>query len=191
MINLETHNKHVFEMFQNGYHVIRRSNTFWGGLGADLVIEQTLMRTLKTAGGLTRVGGMREAQRGRWTLALPLVTEYSQGMDDVTGITYSTSEQLIDTSSARITCDHEDTGKVLNFITEFSPYTSDECLRNIVTGVVADDAINVHELISVGKRIVEEMDGKDVFTYSFCRKDKVKALSEPSKIIFGDGREVH
>ena len=43
--------------------------------------------------------------------------------------------------------------------------------------MVADDAINVHELISVGKRIVEEMDGKDVFTYSFCRKDKVKALS--------------
>ena len=51
------------------------------------------MRTLKTAGGLTRGGGMSEAQRGRWTLALPLVTEYSQGMDDVTGITYSTSEQ--------------------------------------------------------------------------------------------------
>ena len=42
MINLETHNRHVFEMFQNGYHVIRRSNKFWGGLGADLVIEQTL-----------------------------------------------------------------------------------------------------------------------------------------------------
>ena len=63
------------------------------------------MRTLKSAGGLTRGGGMSEAQRGRWTLALPLVTEYSQGMDDVT------SEQHIDTSSARITCDHEDTGK--------------------------------------------------------------------------------
>ena len=108
MLNLETHNKHVFEMFQNGCHVIRRSNKFWGGLG--VVIEQTLMRTLKTAGGLTRGGGMSEAQRGRWTLALPLVTEYSLGMDDATGITYSTSEQHIDTSSARITCDHEDTG---------------------------------------------------------------------------------
>ena len=50
---------------------------------------------------------MSEAQRGRWTLALPLVTEYSQGMDDVTGITYSTSEQHIDTSSARINCDYK------------------------------------------------------------------------------------
>ena len=72
-----------------------------------------------------------------------------------------------------ITRDHEDTEKLLNFLKEFSPYTSAESLRNIVTGVVADDAINVDKLILVGNKIVSEMDGKDVFSYSFCRKDKV------------------
>ena len=68
MMNLEFHNKDVHEKFMNGYHVIRRSDKFWGGLGADLVIEQTLMRTLKTPRG-----GISDAQRGRWTLALPIV----------------------------------------------------------------------------------------------------------------------
>ena len=140
------------------------------------------MRTLKTARGLTRGGGMSDVQRGRWTLALPIVTEYSQSMEEVTETIYSTSEQHTDTSTTRITRDHADTEKVLNFLKEFSPYCSDESLRNIVTGVVADDIINVDQLISVVNKIVIEMDRKDVFSYSFCRKDKVKTLSEPSKI---------
>ena len=60
MLKLESDNKTVFNMFSKGLHVIRKSHKFWGGLGADLVIEQTLMRSLKTAGGLTRGGGMEE-----------------------------------------------------------------------------------------------------------------------------------
>ena len=100
--NIRISIKDVFEMFSNGYHVIRRSDKLWGDLGADLAIGQTLMRTLNTAGWLTRGGG----QRGRWTLALPIVTEYSQSMEEVTEIVYSTSEQHAETSGTRITLDH-------------------------------------------------------------------------------------
>ena len=35
-------------------HVVRRSNRYWAGLSTDLIIEQVLMRSLKTSGGLTR-----------------------------------------------------------------------------------------------------------------------------------------
>ena len=128
---------------------------------------------------------MSEAQRGRWTLSLPIVTEHSQSMEEVTGIVYSISEQHTDTSSARITHDNVDARKVLDFLKECSPYTSDECLKSIVTGVVADDSINVDALISVGNRIVNTMDGKDVFTYSFSQKGKVNTLSEPRNIKCG------
>ena len=34
--------------------VVRRTDKYWEGLGFDMVIEQTLMRTLKSNGGLTR-----------------------------------------------------------------------------------------------------------------------------------------
>ena len=52
----------------NGFHVIRRTNQYWAGLGSDLVIEQTLMRSLKSTDGLTRGSGMTEHQRARWTM---------------------------------------------------------------------------------------------------------------------------
>ena len=37
---LEVTNKKVYERFQNGYHVVRRSQRFWGGLSTNLIIEQ-------------------------------------------------------------------------------------------------------------------------------------------------------
>ena len=46
----ETH-PHIYEhVFQKGLHVVRRSDRMWAGLSTDLVIEQVLMRSLKTTG---------------------------------------------------------------------------------------------------------------------------------------------
>ena len=42
----------VYDHFQKGFHVVRRSERFWGGLSTDLIIEQVLMRSMKTSGGL-------------------------------------------------------------------------------------------------------------------------------------------
>ena len=48
MSGLEIKHPDVFRKFTNGFHVIHRSNQFWAGLSSDLVIEQTLMRSLKS-----------------------------------------------------------------------------------------------------------------------------------------------
>ena len=53
--DLETRNPDLLKKFQDGFHVIQRTDQFWAGLvgGLDLVIEQMLMRSLKSTGGLT------------------------------------------------------------------------------------------------------------------------------------------
>ena len=53
MSNLQDEYPHVYEHFVNGLHVVRRSDRYWAGLYSDLVIEQVLMRSMKTSGGLT------------------------------------------------------------------------------------------------------------------------------------------
>jgi hypothetical protein len=45
----------------DGYPVVRMSDRFWAGLSTDLVIEQMLIRNLKTDIGLTRGLGMTAA----------------------------------------------------------------------------------------------------------------------------------
>ena len=56
-------NPEVHQKFQSGFHVILRSSQYLAGLGSDLVIEQTLMRSLKSQGWLRRGSGMSEHQR--------------------------------------------------------------------------------------------------------------------------------
>lgn len=53
MIKLEDGKPDVYEKFLSGYHVISRSDTFWGGLSCDLVIEQDLMRAMKSSGNMS------------------------------------------------------------------------------------------------------------------------------------------
>ena len=38
---------------EKGYHTVRRSERYWAGLWSDLVIEQVLMRSVKSRGGLS------------------------------------------------------------------------------------------------------------------------------------------
>ena len=68
MSSLEADHPDVYRKFEAGFHVVQRSNRLWAGLSTDLVIEQVLMRSLKTSGGLTRGGGMTERQQVIWLL---------------------------------------------------------------------------------------------------------------------------
>ena len=61
----------MYAKFIHGYHVVRRTDKFWAGLSSDLVIEQTLMRSVKSTGGLTRGRGMSESTRLVWLLSMP------------------------------------------------------------------------------------------------------------------------
>ena len=62
MQTLQEQHPEVFTAFSAGFHVLRRSDRYWAGLSTDLVIEQTLMRSVKTVGGLTHGRGMGDSQ---------------------------------------------------------------------------------------------------------------------------------
>lgn len=49
----------------------------------------------------------------------------------------------------------------------------DSSLRNIVNGIVALDAVNVHEYDSIGQAVMHKMIGQPIFK-SFSRKDKAR-----------------
>ena len=66
MVKLQEKHPEVYRHFSDGLHVVRRADPFWAGLSPDLVIEQVLMRSIKTTGGLTRGRGMTETQRLVW-----------------------------------------------------------------------------------------------------------------------------
>ena len=84
MIRLEIINPD--RMFDTGKFVIRRSDRFWAGLSKDLVIEQTLMRSMKSVGSLIHGRGIMDDQsRTKWLLSLPLCAKVNEAMQNFTG----------------------------------------------------------------------------------------------------------
>ena len=49
-------------LVSNGYFTIRRSGKFWLSIWSDMTIEQTLLRSMKSTGGLTREKGMTDSE---------------------------------------------------------------------------------------------------------------------------------
>ncbi|KAJ8364405.1 hypothetical protein SKAU_G00132360 [Synaphobranchus kaupii] len=133
MSQLDVKHPEVYNKFEKGFHVIRRSNQFWVGLSPDLVIETTLMRSLKTTGGMTHGSGMSEKQRALWTMSRPITAEYNIAMQEFTNLSYTTSEQHKDLTEARMKRDAADLEKISSKLAIWSPFSPDSSLRNIVT----------------------------------------------------------
>ena len=102
MSQLPNRHRELSQRFEQGSHVIRRSNQLWAGLSSDLVIEQSLMRSLKTSGGLTRGTGMTEEQRSLWTMSTPITSQYNHAMQEFNELSYTTSEQHKEATQARV-----------------------------------------------------------------------------------------
>ena len=131
MSELENRHPDVYLKFVNGRHVERRNNKLWAGLSSDLVNEQTLMRSLKTSGGLTHGSGMNEEQRSLWTMSMPVTAMYNIAMQDFNNLTYTTSDQHKETTDACLHRDIHDLAKINS--RPFTPFSEDRSLRNIVT----------------------------------------------------------
>ena len=182
MSELESKHPDVYEKFQNGFHVIRRTNQFWAGLSCDLVIEQTLMRSLKSTGGLTHGSKMTEEHLALWTMSAPITSEVNVAMQDFNDLTYATSEQHKEATGARIERHAFDLSKISTKLNAFSPFSSDPTLRNIINGIVASEDINVHEYEAVGNKIIERMIGQPVFSFSIKRTEKAKTLGNSNAL---------
>ena len=182
MSKLKDEHPTVYRHFIRGLHVVRRSDRLWAGLPTDLVIEQALMRTLKTTGGLTRGRGMTEQKRLTWVMAMPACAEFNKIMQDVTGINYNTGEQNKDMSVTRQDRDWKDTNTVLRYLSDRNPFTSDIGLHNISTGVHAPSSVDVDQAKTVGKAIIDDMKGQCVNEYTFRRKNQAVTMDMKSSI---------
>ena len=186
MTELKEDHPDVYKNFMEGSFVLRRTDRYWAGLSSDLVIEQVLMRNLKTSGGLTRGRGMTENQRLLWLLSMPSCAEINFTMQELTGTLYQTSEQHKESCSNRKKRDIEDTFKILAALKEWNPFSQDLTLHSIVNGITADNKVNVHKAKDVGQAIIESMVGKNVYELSFVRKRQAITLASRTSVVINN-----
>ena len=169
-------------------HVVRRSDNFWAGLSTDLIIEQVLMRSIKTSGGLTRGRGMTEIQRSIWLMSMPACSHMNEAMQHVTGVQYTSSEQTKEVSMARKERDRKDIMSLLRYLETHDTFISEEdsMLFNTANGVSADSNVNVDQAKEIGMKILDDMDGQNVATYTFRKKNQVITMGKKTAIPVGN-----
>ena len=134
MLELNDTHPEIAHAFAAGYHVMRRSDRMWAGLSSDLMIEQVLMRSLKTSGGLTRGKGFEDYQRSLWLLSSPVCGEVSALMKDLQCLNEPENTKHKESTAARQNKDHNDTRLFVNFLYTRNPFdTARTNLVSIVT----------------------------------------------------------
>ena len=68
MQDVKKHSADMWKKFEDGFHAVCRSDHYWAGVSSGLVIDQVLMRIVKTSGGLTQSHGVHHLV---WLLSMP------------------------------------------------------------------------------------------------------------------------
>ncbi|KAK3895625.1 hypothetical protein Pcinc_000548 [Petrolisthes cinctipes] len=79
--------------------------------------------------------------RALWTMSIPISSEYNNVMQEVSGLTYTTSEQYRESTEARMKRDHSDLEKIKETLSTWMPISPEPSLRNIITGLVAKEDV--------------------------------------------------
>ena len=172
MYDLQKEHPEVYTSFHNGLYVIRRSDRYWAGLSTDLAIEQVLMHSVKTCGGLTRGRGMSQSQCLIWLISMPACADVNNAMQNLTGVMYHTSDQHKDTTKARQERDHKDTDKLVTYLSQRNP------LRSITTGVVAGEDVNADKAKRLERRFCVQCLARTFMTIHFERRTKCRHLRQ-------------
>ena len=86
--------------------------------------------------------------------------------------------------------DEIDLGKVAEKLDSVTPLSTDESLRNIITGINAIEGVNVQDLFEIGRDIVQEMDGQSVFSYSHKQSLNAKTLASSKNVRVSADRSI-
>ena len=85
MLELPQKNPWLYKQFsENGFHSARCSGQYWTYLSIDLIIEQVMMRSIKSRGGLTRCRGFTEPVRLMWMYSMHNCTQVHDAITSLT-----------------------------------------------------------------------------------------------------------
>ncbi|CAH0381987.1 unnamed protein product [Bemisia tabaci] len=159
-----------------GYFTIRRGDKYWSGTWTDMIIEQNLMRAMKSSGGLTRGRGMSDSVIGKWIGAGPLMLRIVHNLENFCQIEVESGEQHHDLRTSFFKREKSVLNKVEVWFQTNDPFPkTDKCI-SISTGVIGSEHTNCYNAFDVGCKILESIYQKTFGEIKLSRKNIVRNL---------------
>lgn len=156
---------------------IRRTNSFWAATFSDMAIEQYLMRSLKSQGGITHGRGTSESVLSKWVLSIPETQRVIDSMEEFAHVFGVTTDQHIELRASRMKRDEADLQKFIAWFDLHSPFITDEKrLQSLSNGNIADVDVNCQNAFEIGVNAIKSNIGKNFSSVKVSRKYKVKTI---------------
>ncbi|KAF4524952.1 hypothetical protein B566_EDAN014133 [Ephemera danica] len=173
-----------FLQFSQGGFTVRRNDWFWSGCWTDLIIEQELMRSIKSSGGLTRGRGITDSTASQFISSQPACLDIIVAIENFSGKRFLNSEQHKEMRDNRMTLDKHDIEILYQWLDHRNPFIcSSEHLISLSSGVAADSTVNCHNAREVGVDILLKKVGIEFSALKLQRKDRVKNLTSVASSI--------
>ena len=159
-----------------------------------MVIEQVMMRSIKSRGGLTRGQGFTETVQLMWILSMHKCGEVFDSISSFTGLAHITSEQHVEMGGSHIKRDNTDLQKLIAWLSLCDPFCQSESnLRSLSTGLTSTetDNVNCDKSEEIGATIQKKLDGIGFWSVKMKRSDKISTLIDLNKGIKIDQKIVH
>jgi len=168
--------KSVFDKFTKGFFTIRRSNKSNCGTWSDMIIEQSLMKSMKTKGGVARGRSMQESVLSKWIYGMHAMNGVCEGIEKLCNVNLDTTDQHIDARDSRIERDNEDVQKLIEWFTCHDPFPKINHIMSIASGIIGDDKINCYNAYEIGLIFMNNMIGQHFHNIKLKRANRVLPL---------------
>lgn len=163
------------------YFTIKRTDKFWSGTWSDMIIEQFLMRSMKSTGGLTHGRGLSSPTLSKWIKAMPATVKVVDAVEKMAGVYSATISQHVELRESRKSRDKNDALKLQEWLTLHNPFETDSpSLVCVTNGLIASSTVNCDSAKDVGTSAMKAMVGKKFSDIHLKRKDVVTTLSKAS-----------
>ncbi|CAG9761491.1 unnamed protein product [Ceutorhynchus assimilis] len=177
-----------YDKFCASFTIRRLPDKFWQGLWTDITIEQVLVRSMKSEGGLTRGRGLTEAVLGKWVLSMPESTRVCESLETFSKSRPCYSEQHVELRDSRGNRDYNDLQRLLSWLEFHNPFDDQiNSLLSISSSLVASVDINCDSAREVGENLLSKCIGLNFQDLRLKRNDKIKPLSFMFKTLKGAG----
>ncbi|CAG4951420.1 unnamed protein product [Parnassius apollo] len=92
----------VYKKFSGGFFTVRRSGKLSCGTSTDMVIEQSMMKAMKTDGGIARGRSTKESVISKWVYSMHAMNTVCDKLEDIANVRMDTTEQHVDASDLRV-----------------------------------------------------------------------------------------
>ena len=148
-----------------------------------MVIEQSLMKSMKIEGGVSRGRSTQESVLCKWVYAMYATTTICEEIEKFCNISLDSVEQHVDARDSRVKRDNIDVSKLVEWLRLHDPFPKTKQLVSLSSGIIGNDQINCYKAHEIGLQSMMKITGLNFNEIKFKRAIKVLPLSVVNKSV--------